>query len=141
MNELFKKQLANKLVVELKDTGVNSEQINSISSVLSLFAESLKEVGKEDFCTQILLELQNRSDLTEKLFIVSPIKISQKDGERIKNAFIKKYSKENKTLNLEFENIVNKKVCNSGLLLKYKDLEIDLSTENKIKLFLKLLNN
>jgi len=138
MDELIKKQMLNQLLIEMRTSGIDDKQLQVITSTLSTFANSLIEVGKEDYCANILSDIKTISDIKEKLFIVSPIAVSQEDCTRIKTAFIKKY---NENLDLEFENIVNKKLCHSGLLLKYKDLEIDLSTENKIKIFMNLLNN
>ena len=90
---------------------------------------SLKRAGEEDLLPEIINNLKRKlkkDSKEEKLFIYSAIPLSSEFLRRIASIFEKKYQKKFKA-----ENIIDKEIL-GGLLIRYKDLVLDLSLKGDL---------
>ncbi|MBN1915840.1 F0F1 ATP synthase subunit delta [Candidatus Dojkabacteria bacterium] len=132
----FAKALKEELVSSLGDERLADKSLSSFYKVTTDLVRVLKEVHRED----LFLEAFSRSEDTASMklveedlaYVLSPIELTEIQVSLLKKVLGKKLG-----VDVKMKVVLDESI-KGGLLIKYKDMEIDLRAESKLK---KLLQN
>ncbi len=136
----FAKALREELSTHIQDKLLLEKVIRTANANLTLeLIETLVETHKEDLMEDIMKELITVVDegvtSEDTAYVLSPLELS--DPQKV---IVTKAAKDKFGENVKVDFVLDDKMS-GGLLIKYRDMEIDLTAESRLKKFLHSIKN
>jgi len=119
------RQLANTAITNIS----NKNDINQVLETVLEVVSALKKVNREDLIPNFIEELTNllKSDIGAVAYVHTPIALQKSQLTEIEDKLTKRFNDKIKVIEVEDKKILG------GILIKYKDQEVDLTVNSKIR--------
>ena len=119
------RRLANTAITNIS----NKNDINQVLETILEVVNALKKVNREDLIPNFIEELTNllKNDIGAVAYVHTPLTLEKAELSEIKNKLTKRFDDEIKVVEVEDKKIIG------GILIKYKDQEVDLTVNSKIR--------